>query len=110
MRRVHPDLFDVDRADFTKVFRETYQKDGPNIRLMLEVERWLTRNAYEEVRGVFSRENIVSDEDKPGLIEDLATFYQRYGLSTGLEHTKQLVRDFEAQAASQAKAAGQKEV
>src|SRR5947207_235396 len=54
MRHLHPDLFDVDNADFDKALRVIPEaSDGPSIGSMLRIERLLARNAFEEACGAF---------------------------------------------------------
>jgi len=104
IRRTHPEFFDVQQARFSEAFEViTDAVDGPNIGSMLRIERLLAMNAFEEVRGAFTKTNTVSDEDKPGFIEELASHYMQYGIASGLQHAQQLILDIEAQAAGQAR-------
>ncbi|HLN31732.1 MAG TPA: hypothetical protein VK395_28590 [Gemmataceae bacterium] len=107
MRRAHPDLFDVENASFEEVLTTLPEdNDGPLIGSMLRLERMLAQNAYEEVRGVFTEGNVISNEEKPGFIDELTGYYVKYGLATGRQHAQQMIRDFEAQATSQARTRG----
>jgi hypothetical protein len=108
MRRAHPDLFDVDWAKFSKVLDVITpdDKDSPSVGAMLRVERLLAQNAYEGVSGAFTPENPVTGEDALAFVEELIECYVRYGLASGPLHAQQLIRDFEAQAAGQAKSSG----
>jgi hypothetical protein len=107
IRRLHPDYFDVEFAPFESALaiapnEDCVEPDEPEIGQMLWIERKLAQNAYEEVRRVFTRSNVVGGRDKPAFLDDLIRFYVRYGLASGRESALQMIRDIETQAASQA--------
>jgi hypothetical protein len=110
MRRVHPDLFDVEDAEYEQalaVIPEGFHSpDHPEIGQMLHLERMLARNAYEEVRGDYTQSNFITPTEKPSYHEDLTAYYLRYRLATGPHQAEEMIRDFEAQAARQVRALG----
>jgi hypothetical protein len=112
IRRMHPDYFDVERAPFENALAITPNEDliepgDPEVGQMLYIERKLAQNAFEGVRRVYTRSNVMGRKDKPGFINDLIGFYIRYGLASGQETAMQMIRDIETQAASQAKGSHQ---
>jgi hypothetical protein len=63
------------------------------------LERVLAEKAFAAAAGLPDRH---ADDDRDGLIEDLHADYRRYGISQGLNQTRELVRRFESVAAAQA--------
>ncbi len=110
IRRLHPDYFDVEHAPFEQVLaiapNEDFDSDDdPGIGQILYIERKLALNAFEGVRRVYTRSNVMGAKDKPAFVEDLVKFYSRYGIADGRESAMQLIRDIESQAANQARGA-----
>jgi hypothetical protein len=64
---------------------------------MLSLERDLAKAAFDEVLG--RRTTSMSGEEE----EMLSKIYVRYGLASGLNHTKQLIRAVQQAAADQAR-------
>lgn len=89
IRRVQPSLFSPAKAGGDNVYALA----------VLSAELLLAEKAYAEAAGL--------PEPWPawprkGLIESLQEDYQRYGLSSGVKQTLELVRRFEQDAANQA--------
>lgn len=97
LRRAHPGLFD---GEGSTPFRNA---DLNDLATVFFVERLLARAAFEKARGtpgdVFRD---VARLERDDCIQDLAAFYQTYGVAKGVRHTEQLVRGIEAQAGAQA--------
>lgn len=98
IRKAHPDLIDVEGDHF---FGEPEAADTVGNVILLE--RLLARAAFEAALGKSG--NVINERglSRADCLEDLAPLYATYGVASGPEHTEQLVRDFEAQAAAQAK-------
>lgn len=92
----------TDPEGFREVSPRFFKGDGHgDVSSLLWEERLLAANAFAQALGQslpFPDEAQERDE----IIKELATWYQRFGLASGLEHTKQLVRDLEQSAAKQA--------
>ncbi len=69
----------------------------------IAVERTLARKAFAAAAGL---PDPAPDEGRRDLMLMLHDDYQDYGISQGLQHTYQLVRQFESAAAEQAKTRG----
>ena len=99
IRRAHPDEIDVEG---TGNFFRTEHVDH-TIGTLVYIERLLARAAFEAALGKpgdILREHGLTRAD---CLDDLTEWYTAYGVAAGLQHTEQLVRDIESQAASQAK-------
>jgi hypothetical protein len=98
VRRVHPDLIDVD--DTAHVLDKL--RSGTSIGDMIYLERLLARQAFETAIGKTEKVLPQSYVSREECIDDLNKAYVQYGLSTGRHETEQLIRDFETQAVRQA--------
>ena len=76
-----------------------------DIRGVMWIERVLAHKAFAAARGKpdpYANDDLLND--RRDLILGLSRDYDFYGLSSGIQHTRQLVRAFEEQAAAQARA------
>jgi hypothetical protein len=105
LRKVYPDIFDVDDNDVRAFFaRQRSGKPKETILAdMLGEEHDLARHAFESALGkkytVLTEWNDTRDE----AAEQLAKYYLHFGLASGREQAEQLIQAFEAQAAAQAR-------
>ena len=96
LRRAHPERFDVEDGSRFK------HASGWPVEGILIAERYLARNAYEIAIGK-ARPLLSGSLSRDDCLEDLTKFYPKYDISSGPQHTEQLVRNIESQAANQAK-------
>ena len=108
LRKLYPDQFDVEGTGIRDFFSinagiQTGKIGEGWLWTMLSAERYLARHAYEDALGktwtCVTELGDTRDESALGL----AKYYIHFGLASGPKHAEQLIRDFEAQAASQAK-------
>ena len=103
LRRVYASEIAEDAKTWNKQFassRLLTGRAGTDMGSTLADERALANKAFLAALG--RPDNPV--EDREEMIRSLARDYVRFGLASGLEHTRQLVRTFEAAAAAQAQA------
>lgn len=100
MRRAHPDRFDVEGG---RRFAEPEDEEDFLVGTLIYMERLVARAAFEAALGKPGDLYAERALEKEGCVEEMAEMYRRYGVSTGLEHTRQLLRDLESQAAQQAR-------
>jgi len=95
IRRCQPKLFTpeslLERARF----------DRAEILATLHIELTLAEQSFARALG---RADPYPEDSRQELLQMLNRDYRRYGLSTGLQQTRELVREFEAVAARQANA------
>ncbi|QVL30807.1 hypothetical protein KIH39_18390 [Telmatocola sphagniphila] len=102
IRRVHPDLFDVEDAPR---FRKIVDQSSFTLDLILYLERLLARAAFEKALGktedVLQRRGL----DRQDCVEELTQFYETYGIAhaQGKHQAEVLIQNIESQAASQAR-------
>lgn len=100
IRRAHPERFDVDSPP---AFRRLGEEESFRLNMAIDTERLLARAAFEKATGNGPDYlGQVMGLDRDNLIEELTEDYRLYGVAVGRQVTEQLVRDLEAQAASQA--------
>jgi len=105
LRERHRELFDRGFADWgdaqPKFFLEADKglHAGDIVGHTLFCERFVAIAAYADARGIDPPQL----DELPGVKEDLAEFYVRYGLASGPQHAAQLIRDIERQGAELAK-------
>jgi len=99
VRRAHPERFDVEGAER---FADPDGVDHLPLNTLLYMERLVARAAFEVALGksadLYAERGLVREE----CLEEMAEMYQMYGLSTGPQHTEQMIRTLESQAAAQA--------
>ncbi|HEX4609317.1 MAG TPA: hypothetical protein VH092_14055 [Urbifossiella sp.] len=100
VRRAHPDRFDVEDG---RQFSDPEGKGDFRLAPLVYLERIIARAAFEAALGKPSDLYAERGLERAGCVEEVAELYRMYGVSTGLQHTQQLVRDLETQAAKQAK-------
>ena len=97
LRRIHPKRFHEDGLRFYDIDDdESFKLD-----LMMFIEQKLARNAFARMRNP-SRELNSKDGIDPDDLDELNECYVAYGISQGIHHTGQLVRNIELQAEHQA--------
>jgi hypothetical protein len=99
IRRVHPNLF----ADYKNSLKAP--SSNLNVPAIIAEEIDLARIAYARALGVQTRERSSAAERHESIL-NLDVDYRTYGISTGIRHTLEMVRDLERQAAQQAKQTG----
>lgn len=92
IRQLNPGLFAdlMGEVDFDSIDAFTAHK----------YERVLAENAFAQALGL---EPPHKDFERFEPLESLDSDYQRYGLSTGIHQTRELIRSFESEAARQAR-------
>lgn len=65
--------------------------------------RWELRLAEKAFAEVLGLPNPLPNDDRRSVVEMLNRAYKLFGVSSGIQHTWQLVRDFESAAAEQAR-------
>jgi hypothetical protein len=99
VRRAHPERFDAENGE---AFEQTHDEPKFTLNLIIYLERLLARAAYERARGkagdVLGEHGLDRDE----CVEELTKFFGTYRVAKGANHTEQLIRDIESQAAAQA--------
>lgn len=98
IRRAHPARFDVEGGP-------RFRDDGADefrLNALCYLERLVARAAYEAALGKAT--DLYADRglDRETCVAELTDLYARYGVAAGEQHTRQLIRDLEAQAAAQA--------
>jgi hypothetical protein len=93
LRRFQPEVFETLDGDVTDI------EALPTF----DLERALARKSFALALGLPDPH---PDDDRQVSIRTLDRDYRRYSLSSGLQSTQQLVREFERAAAEQAKAFG----
>jgi hypothetical protein len=109
LRLLYPHYFDVEGSairDFLAANAgqgKLNSVDDDWLASMLDSERWLARHSYDKSRGapVSRLEEIGDSRDK--CASELSTYYVHFGLASGPTHADQLIRQFEAAAAAQAR-------
>jgi hypothetical protein len=99
IRKAHPERFDVDTPSS---FRYMNQNARITLSEMISTERLLARAAFEEAMG--KSVDVLAEEglERPSVIAGMTEDYLKYGITTGKNHTEQMIRDIESQAAAQA--------
>jgi hypothetical protein len=90
IRRIQPELFSPAMGG---------PIDDVYILAVLSAELLLAEKAYAKAAGL---PDPWPDWPRKGVVDSLDEDYRRYGLSTGLKQTHELVRNFERQVAKQA--------
>lgn len=90
IRREQPDIFNGGHIDW----------GGLNIYATIAAEADIAKHAYAKALGLSPPSGHFNRRDTVSLLND---DYKRYGLSTGIEKTKQLIRDIESAATEQAR-------
>ena len=78
IRAAQPDRFSGDGADFMEVAG------------LVTAERWLARKAYAAALGQPDPYGDSDMTDREGVIEGLADEYANFGLSSGINHTREM--------------------
>jgi hypothetical protein len=108
LRKLYPDLFDVEGAGHREFFSANAwgkhsRPEEEWLAAMLSGERYLARHAFEVAFGnTWTCLTQLGDTRDESAVE-LGKYYIHFGLASGPQHADQLVRAFEAQAASQGK-------
>ena|ERR1700722_8759986 len=96
IRQRQPSLFINEDADIARF----------DVFATMSVERVLAKKAFAKAAGLpdpFPDDGSMSTYTRQEAVWMLNSDYQRYGISTGLHQTRELVKDFEKAAADQAR-------
>jgi len=106
LRRLFPDLFDVEGAGHREFFSaNAYGRHNRSeeewLAAMLSAERYLARHAFELACGKTSTCLTRLGDTRDESAAELGKYYIHFGLASGPQHADQLIRAFETQAAAQ---------
>lgn len=87
---------------------QPYRFSGDEVSLidvagLLTTERWLARKAYAAALGQSDPYGDCTLTEREGVIQGLADAYVMFGLSSGIKHTREMIKSLETAAAEQAK-------